>query len=88
MKNLPKYIRININNKTYQPKFGDYVKVNANIIPTPKQIFIGTYDLEKEFYFKFKSLLSRQTTHMGVDYYGKGDAAQQIVQIILKEGES
>lgn len=42
----------------------------------------------EDFYFKFKSLLSRQTTHMGVDYYGKGDAAQQIVQIILKEGKS
>jgi len=42
----------------------------------------------EEFCCKFKSLLSRQTTHMDVDYYGKGDAAQQIVQIILKEGES
>ena len=42
----------------------------------------------EDFYFKFKSLLSRQTTHRGVDYYGKGDAAQQIVQIILKEGKS
>ena len=42
----------------------------------------------EEIHFKFKSLLSRQTTHMGVDYYGKGDTAQQIVQIILKEGES
>ena len=42
----------------------------------------------EEFCCKFKSLLSRQTTHMDVDYYGKGDAAQQIVQVILKEGES
>lgn len=52
MQNLPKYIRININNKKYQPKFGDYVEVEANLIPIQKQVIPGAYNLEREFYYR------------------------------------
>lgn len=52
MQNLPKYVRININNKKYQPKFGDYVEVEANLIPIQKQVIPGAYNLEREFYYR------------------------------------
>lgn len=52
MHNTPKYLRININNKTYQPKFGDYVEIRANLIPIPKRPFVGAYNLERLFYFQ------------------------------------
>ena len=52
MQNLPKYIRININNRKYQPKFGDYVEVEANLIPIQKQVIPGAYNLEREFYYR------------------------------------
>jgi len=52
MHNAPKYLRININNKTYQPKFGDYVEIRANLIPVPKQAFPGAYNIERLFYFQ------------------------------------
>ena len=52
MQNLPKYVRININNKTYKPKFGDYVVVRANLIPIPSQSFVGAYNPQKEFFFQ------------------------------------
>lgn len=52
MQNLPKYVRININNKKYQPKFGDYVEVKANLIPIQKQVLPGAYNLEREFYYR------------------------------------
>ena len=35
---------------------------------------------------KFITLLEKKTTKQGMDYYGIGDSAQKIVQIILKEG--
>lgn len=52
MHNPPKYIRININNKKYQPKFGDYVEVGANLIPIPKQAFPGSYNINRVFYYE------------------------------------
>ncbi len=51
MHNLPKYLRVNINDEDSLLKFGDYVEVKANLIPVPKQAFPGTYNLEREFYF-------------------------------------
>ena len=38
--------------------------------------------LKKHFY----SLLNRESTPQGADYYGTGHAAEQIVQIIVREG--
>ena len=52
MHNLPKYLRININNKKYIPKFGDYVELKTNLIPVQKQVFPGTYNTERNFYFQ------------------------------------
>ena len=52
MHNQPKYVRININNKTYKPKYGDYVEVSANLMPIPKQAFHGAYNVERNFYFQ------------------------------------
>lgn len=52
MHNTPKYLRVNINNKKYQPKFGDYVEIRANLIPIPKQAFPGSYNIERLFYFQ------------------------------------
>ncbi|HSQ97400.1 MAG TPA: ComEC/Rec2 family competence protein [Rickettsiales bacterium] len=50
--NPPKYIRININDVNTKLNFGDYVEVKANLIPTPKQVFPGAYNLQREFYFQ------------------------------------
>ena len=52
MINPPKYLRININNKTYKPKNGDYIEVKATLIPIPKKAFAGAYDPERYFYFQ------------------------------------
>lgn len=50
--NHPKYLRVNINNKTYKPKFGDEVRIRANLIPVMKKSFPGSYDMERMFYFQ------------------------------------
>ena len=34
----------------------------------------------------FYSLLNKKSTTQGADYYGTGNAAEQIVQIIMREG--
>ncbi|MDD2839731.1 MAG: ComEC/Rec2 family competence protein [Rickettsiales bacterium] len=52
MHNLPEYIRINLKDETTQINFGDYVEIKANLIPIPKQVFPGAYNLEREFYFQ------------------------------------
>lgn len=52
MHNLPKYIRINLDDINTQVNFGNYVKAKANLISIPKQVFPGAFNLEREFYFK------------------------------------
>ncbi|GMO61704.1 MAG: ComEC/Rec2 family competence protein [Rickettsiales bacterium] len=46
----PKYIRVNLEEIDIV-KYGDYVKLNANIMPIPKQFFPYSYNPEREFYY-------------------------------------
>lgn len=52
MQNLPKFIRINLKDQKYQPKFGEYVEIEATLIPIQKQVMPGAYNLEREFYYQ------------------------------------
>jgi len=51
-RDTPKFVRININNKKYQPKFGDVVVVRTNLTPIPHRTLFGAENLRLGFYFQ------------------------------------
>lgn len=52
MHNLPKNIRINMSSRSKIPKFGEYVKISANLIPIPKQAYPYSYNLRRILFYK------------------------------------
>ncbi|MDR2526324.1 MAG: ComEC/Rec2 family competence protein [Rickettsiales bacterium] len=49
---IPKFARINVIKNNFSLKYGDLVRIRANIRPMPKQFFPNTYNPEVDFYYK------------------------------------
>ena len=59
------------------------INVFAEITFDKWQDLISHTEKPKEHFY---SLLNKKSTTQGADYYGTGNAAEQIVQIIMREG--